>query len=53
MILCKEKNKLVAEYLLKDMTKPIRVSEYKLIEEIPEHLKETLPSIEEIEKTLD
>jgi hypothetical protein len=32
IILCKEKNRLVAEYSLKDMTKPIGVSEYKLLE---------------------
>lgn len=53
IILCKEKNRLVAEYSLKDMTKPIGVSEYKLLERIPEELKGTLPSIEEIEDTLD
>lgn len=53
IILCKEKNRLVAEYSLKDMTKPIGVSEYKLLEEIPENLKGTLPSIEEIEETLE
>ena len=52
IILCKEENKLVAEYSLKDMTKPIGVSEYKLLERIPEELKGTLPSIEEIEDTL-
>ncbi|MEG1256848.1 PDDEXK nuclease domain-containing protein [Clostridium sp.] len=52
IILCKEKNKLVAEYSLKDMTKPIGVSEYKLLESIPEELKGTLPSIEEIENKL-
>lgn len=51
--MCKEKNKLVAEYSLKDMTKPIGVSEYKLLEEILEDLKGTLPSITEIEETLD
>jgi len=49
IILCKEKNKLVAEYALKDMSKPIGVSEYKLLEEIPLELKGTLPSIEELE----
>lgn len=32
IILCKEKNKLVAEYALMDMAKPIGVSEYKLLE---------------------
>ena len=34
-----EKNKLIAEYSLKDMTKPIGVSEYKLLEQIPNELK--------------
>jgi predicted nuclease of restriction endonuclease-like (RecB) superfamily len=53
IILCKEKNKLVAEYSLKDMTKPIGVSEYKLLEQIPEELKGTLPTIEEIKDTLE
>lgn len=49
LILCKDKNRVVAEYALKDMTKPIGVSEYKLLEEIPEELQGTMPSIEEIE----
>lgn len=49
LILCKDKNRVVAEYALKDMTKPIGVSEYKLLEEIPEELQDTMPSIEEIE----
>ncbi|WP_186429685.1 YhcG family protein [Clostridium sp. BSD9I1] len=53
IILCKEKNRLVAEYSLKDITKPIGVSEYKLLEKIPEELKGTLPTIEEIEDTLE
>lgn len=53
IILCKEKNRLVAEYSLKDMTKPIGVSEYRLLEQIPEELKGTLPTIEEIEDTLE
>lgn len=35
------------------MTKPIGVSEYKLLEQIPEELKGTLPTIEEIEDTLE
>lgn len=49
LILCRDKNRVVAEYALKDMTKPIGVSEYKLLEEIPDELRDTLPSIEEIE----
>ncbi len=49
MILCKDKNKVVAEYTLKDMTKPIGVSEYKLINVLPKELQDTLPSVEDIE----
>ncbi|MEG0848189.1 MAG: PDDEXK nuclease domain-containing protein [Niameybacter sp.] len=52
IILCKEKNKVVAEYALKDISKPIGVSEYKLCEYMPEELKGTLPSIEELEDRL-
>lgn len=52
IILCKEKNKLIAEYALKDMSKPIGVSEYKLLQEIPEELKSSLPTIEEFEEEL-
>ena len=49
LILCKDKNKVVAEYALRDMTKPIGVSEYKLINVLPEELQDKLPSIEDIE----
>ena len=49
LILCKDKNKVVAEYTLKDMTKPIGVSEYKLINVLPKELQDTLPSVEDIE----
>lgn len=44
LILCKDKNRVVAEYALKDMTKPIGVSEYKLLEEISEELQSTIPA---------
>jgi hypothetical protein len=44
---------LIAEYSLKDMTKPIGVSEYKLLEKIPSELKSSLPSIEELEEELE
>ena len=40
LILCKDKNKVVAEYALKDMTKPIGVSEYKLMNVLPDELFE-------------
>jgi predicted nuclease of restriction endonuclease-like (RecB) superfamily len=53
IILCKEKNKLIAEYSLKDMAKPIGVSEYRLLEEILSELKSSLPSIEELEEEFE
>ena len=31
-----EKDKLTAEYALKDINKPVGVSEYKLLQDIPE-----------------
>ncbi len=49
LILCKDKNKVVAEYALKDMTKPIGVSEYKLMNILPAELQNTLPSVADIE----
>ncbi len=52
IILCKNKSKVVAEYSLKDLNKPIGVSEYHLTESIPENFKASLPSIEELENEL-
>jgi predicted nuclease of restriction endonuclease-like (RecB) superfamily len=50
LILCGDKNKTIAEYALRDMTKPIGVSEYQLTEYLPKELENTLPSVEDIEK---
>ena len=50
IMLCKTKDKLTAEYALKDINKPIGVSEYKLSDFVPEELADTLPSAEDIEK---
>jgi predicted nuclease of restriction endonuclease-like (RecB) superfamily len=52
ILLCKSKDKLVAEYALSDIHKPIGVSEYQLIHTLPDNLKQSLPSIEEIEAEL-
>ena len=52
LLLCKSKNKIVAEYTLKDMHKPLGVSSYELTRAIPNELKTSLPTIEEIEKGL-
>lgn len=55
LILCKTKNKVVAEYALRDIKKPLGVAEYetKIIESLPDDFKCSLPSIEEIEKELE
>ncbi len=43
LILCKNKNNMVAEYSLRDMSKPMGVSEYRLTRDLPEDLKSQLP----------
>ena len=53
ILLCKNKKKVTAELALKDVNKPIGVSEYKILSEIPEFLENTLPSIEDIKKRLE
>ena len=52
LLLCKSKNDLVAEYALKDMSKPIGVSEYKITNNLPQELENQLPSIEDIQKRI-
>ena len=52
LLLCQDKNKIVAEYALKDLNKPIGISAYEIVESIPDNLKGSLPSIEEIEEEL-
>ena len=52
ILLCKSKDKVVAEYALSDIQKPIGVSEYQLTQSLPEDLQSQLPSIEEIENGL-
>ena len=48
LLLCKGKNDLIAEYALRDINKPIGVSEYRITDEIPEKFRQQLPSIEDI-----
>ena len=52
LLLCKSKNDLVAEYALKDMSKPIGVSEYKITSCLPEDLSKQLPSVEDIQRRI-
>ena len=52
LILCQNKDKLFVEYALRDIHKPIGISEYELTRILPDNLKSSLPSIEEIEAEL-
>lgn len=52
ILICKSKNDIVVEYALKDINKPIGVSQYQLTEVLPDNLKSSLPSMEEIEQEL-
>jgi len=52
LILCKSQNRLVVEYALRDMSKPIGVVTYRLTESLPAELRESLPSIEELKREM-
>lgn len=52
LVLCKDRNNIVAEYSLRNIGKPIGVSRYQLSEKLPEELKASLPTVEEVEKML-
>ena len=52
IILCKKKDKIEAEYALRDIKKPMGISEYILTQSIPENIKTQLPTIEELENEL-
>ena len=52
LLLCKSKNKVVAEYALGDKTQPMGIAEFKLLEALPSELQTGLPSIEQIEHEL-
>jgi predicted nuclease of restriction endonuclease-like (RecB) superfamily len=54
LILCRSKNRVIAEYALRDMSKPIGVSGYvtKLVDALPKKLKGAVPTVKELEKGL-
>ncbi|WP_028455576.1 PDDEXK nuclease domain-containing protein [Chitinilyticum litopenaei] len=52
LLLCKQQNRLVAEYALSGIDKPIGVAEYQLLRDLPETLEQSLPSIAAIEAEL-
>lgn len=50
ILLCKGKDNLEVEYALQDIHKPMGVSEFKYTEILPDHIKSSFPTIEEIEE---
>lgn len=54
IILCKTRSKVIAEYALRDLVKPVGVARYvtKLVETLPDNFKGVLPTIEQIETEL-
>ncbi|MEO5909529.1 MAG: PDDEXK nuclease domain-containing protein [Pelobium sp.] len=52
ILLCKDKNNVEVEFALRNMNKPMGVSEIKLVETLPDNLKSSLPSINELEEEL-
>jgi predicted nuclease of restriction endonuclease-like (RecB) superfamily len=52
LILCQDRNHIVAEYALRGVEKPIGISEYELTRALPASLKSALPTVEEIEAEL-
>lgn len=52
LVLCRGRNKVAVEYSLRDMAKPLGVSEYELTSSLPEALRSMLPSVEELEAEL-
>lgn len=53
LLLCKTKNRLVAEYALSGIAKPMGVAEYELVRALPEPLDTKLPTIEQLEEELN
>ncbi|MDR0989998.1 MAG: PDDEXK nuclease domain-containing protein [Propionibacteriaceae bacterium] len=52
ILLCRDKRGLIAEYALSGIDKPIGVSEFKLLETLPEPYASVLPTAEDIEKRI-
>ena len=52
LILCQERNRLLAEYSFAGIDKPIGVATYQLTRALPKEIRSALPTVEEIEAEL-
>jgi hypothetical protein len=53
LLLCESHNEPVAEYALRDIAKPIGVSTYRVTRELPEPVRDELPSVEDLEEVVN
>ena len=53
LLLCKDKNNIVAEYTLRDMNKPMGVSSYRIKDVLPKDLENSLPSLNALIETIN
>jgi len=53
IIICKEKDRTIVEYALRDTSKPIGVATYKITSKLPKNLRKQLPSPEQIQKLIE
>ena len=52
LLLCKGKDKALAEYALAGITNPLSVADYELTKAVPENLRSQLPSVKDLEQEL-
>jgi hypothetical protein len=52
LLICKTKDNIEAKYSLMSSSQPIGISEYILSKLVPDNFKSSLPSIEDIERTM-
>jgi len=53
LILCKGKSQTIAEYALRDMSKPIGVAEYRFTTQLPKDLAKALPAPRDLERLME
>lgn len=53
LLLCRTQNRVIAEYALRGVDRPLGVSTYELAEALPQELRGQLPSVEELERELE
>lgn len=52
ILICKQRNEIITEYALRGISSPIGISEYQLTEKLPENLRNSLPTVAQIEAHL-